>query len=129
VVLQHVAGGAGLLVEGGAGADADVLGHGDLHGVDVVGVPDRLEQRVGEAQRQQVLDRLLAQVVVDPEDVLRAEDAVDQGVELLGRGEVVPERLLHDDPPPAARLGRCRPCPVRCICLSTSGKAAGGMDR
>ena len=33
-------------------------------------VPHRLEQRVGEAQRQDVLDRLLAQVVVDAEHVL-----------------------------------------------------------
>ena len=71
VVLQHVAGGAGRVVERRAAADADVLGHRDLHRVDVVGVPDRLEQLVGEAQRQQVLDGLLAQVVVDAEDVLR----------------------------------------------------------
>ena len=104
MVLQDVAGGAGLLVEAGATADADVLGHRDLHGVDVVTVPDRLEQRVGEAQRQQVLDRLLAQVVVDAEDVPGGEDVVDQVVELLGRRQVVPERLLDDDPAPAARL-------------------------
>ena len=71
VVLQHVAGRAGLVVEAGPAADADVLGHGDLHRVDEVAVPHRLEQLVGEAQRQEVLDRLLAQVVVDAEDVLR----------------------------------------------------------
>ena len=59
---------------------------------------------VGEAQRQQVLDRLLAEVVVDPEDVLRGEDVVDEVVERLGRRQVVAERLLDDDPPPAARL-------------------------
>ena len=104
VVLQHVAGGAGGVVEAGPGADADVLGHGDLHRVDVLGVPHRLEQGVGEAQRQDVLDRLLAQVVVDAEDVLRGEHVVDQVVELLGRGQVVAERLLHHDPPPAAGL-------------------------
>ena len=67
MVLDHVAGGADAVVVAGAAADADVLGHGDLHVVDVVAVPDRLEQLVGEAQRQHVLDGLLAQVVVDPE--------------------------------------------------------------
>ena len=45
VVLDHVAGGADAVVVAGPAADADVLGHGDLHVVDVVGVPDRLEQR------------------------------------------------------------------------------------
>ena len=93
-----------LLVEGGPAPDADVLGHRDLHGVDVVGVPDRLEQRVGEAQREQVLDRLLAQVVVDPEDVPGGEHVVDEPVQRLRRGEVVAERLLHDDASPALRL-------------------------
>ena len=72
VVLDHVARGADAVVVAGAAADADVLGHGDLHVVDVVGVPDRLEHGVGEAHRQDVLDRLLAEVVVDPEDRARA---------------------------------------------------------
>ena len=77
VVLDDVAGGADAVVVARAAADADVLGHGDLHVVDVVGVPDRLEHLVGEAQRQQVLDRLLAQVVVDPEHRVGREDALD----------------------------------------------------
>ena len=65
-LLDDVARGADAVVVAGAAADADVLGHRDLHVVDVVAVPDRLEHRVGEAQGQQVLDRLLAEVVVDP---------------------------------------------------------------
>ena len=45
VVLDDVARGADAVVVAGAAADADVLGHGDLHVVDVVGVPERLEHR------------------------------------------------------------------------------------
>ena len=67
-----------------------------------MGVPQRLEQLVGRAQRQDVLNRLLAQVVVDPEHVVGGEDLVDQRVELAAGGEVVAERLLDDDPAPAA---------------------------
>ena len=104
VVLQHVAGGAGGVVEAGPGADADVLGHGDLHRVDVLGVPQRLEQVVREAQRHDVLDGLLAQVVVDAEHVVAGEDVVDQVVERLGGRQVGAERLLHHHPPPAAGL-------------------------
>ena len=82
---DHVAVGAGLLVEAGAVVDRERLGHVDLHVVDVVAVPDRLEHAVGEAQRDQVLDRLAAEEVVDPEDALLGEDAVDERVELDAR--------------------------------------------
>ena len=85
VVLDHVAGGADAVVVAGPAADADVLGHRDLHVVDVVGVPDRLEHLVGEPHRQDVLDRLLAEVVVDPEDRLRRETDVDRASVELAR--------------------------------------------
>ena len=100
VVLDHVAGGADAVVVAGAAADADVLGHGDLHVVDVVGVPERLEHLVGEPHRQDVLHRLLPEVVVDPEDRLRREGLGQGGLELLGRLEVVPEGLLDHHPTP-----------------------------
>ena len=69
VVLEDVADRAGLLVERGAPLDAERLGDGDLHVVDELAVPDRLEDAVREPQRQHVLDRLLAEVVVDAEDL------------------------------------------------------------
>ena len=69
VVLHHVAQRAGLLVIAGARADAFFLRHRDLHVVDVPLVEQRLEDAVGEAQHQDVLDGLLAEVVVDPVDL------------------------------------------------------------
>ncbi len=74
VVLDQIAQRAGAVVVVGARADAEVLGGGDLHAVDVVAVPQRLEHAVGEAERQHVLDRLLAQVVVDAVDLRLVED-------------------------------------------------------
>ena len=68
VVLDHVADRAGLFVEGAPTLHAEDLGHRDLHALDAIAVPDRLEELVGEPERQDVEDRLLAQVVVDPED-------------------------------------------------------------
>ena len=53
--------------------DAELLGHGDLDVVDVAAVPDGLEDGVAEAQRQDVLHRLFAQVVVDAEDLVLVE--------------------------------------------------------
>ena len=79
VVLHHVAHDAGRVVELPAPLDADLLGHRDLHVVDVLAVPQRLEDRVAEAEHQDVLDRLLAEVVVDAEALALVEDARPPG--------------------------------------------------
>jgi len=63
---DHVPVGAGVIVEVGASVDRERLGHVDLYVGDVLVVPDRLEQAVGEPEGQDVVDRLLAQEVVDP---------------------------------------------------------------
>ena len=85
VVLHDVAQRAGLVVELAAALDADRLGHRDLHAVDVAAVPDRLEQAVAEAEDGEVLDRLLAEVMVDPIDLVLVEDLGDLAVQGAGR--------------------------------------------
>ena len=98
------------LVELAAPLDADRLRSGDLDVVDVLAIPQRLEQAVGKAQRHDVLDRLLAEEMVHPIDLMLLQRLQDRGVERLGRGQVMAERLLDDDPPPlSVLLGR--PCP------------------
>ena len=101
MVLEDVANRPGRLVEAGAALDPDRLGDRDLNVVDELPVPDRFEDAVREAQGQHVLHRLLAEVVVDPEDLVLSEPAVQQVVQLARRREVVAERLLHDQPHPA----------------------------
>ena len=98
MVLDEVSQGTRTLVVPGAAADATVLGRGDLDAVDKVAVPDRLEQRVGKAQCDQVLNRLLAEVVVDPEHLGLVEHAQHLPIQRAGRLEVVPERLFDHDP-------------------------------
>ncbi len=89
--------------------DADRLGDGELDVVDVVLVPQRLEDAVGEAEGEQVLHRLLAEVMVDAVDLLLRPVGQQLAVELDGRGEVVAEGLLDDEsrPPlgPVAETG------------------------
>ena len=86
MVLQHVADGAGLLVVRSPALHAERLGDRDLQVVDGVAVPHTLEERVGEAENQDVLDRFLAQEVVDPEDLGLVEHAAKDGVELFDFG-------------------------------------------
>ena len=51
MILDHVADGAGLVVEGASALDAEVLGHGDLHALDVVAVPERLEEALAKRKK------------------------------------------------------------------------------
>ena len=78
---DHVAIGAGLLVEGDAVADIERLGHVDLHVVDEIAVPDRLKETIGEAEGEDVLRRLLAEEMVDAEDLILGEDRVQLAVQ------------------------------------------------
>ena len=102
---DHVAVRAGRLVEPDALLERQRLGHVDLHVVDVVAVPDRLEQAVGEAEGEDVLRRLLAEEVVDAEDLALVERLVQRGVQPPGAGQVGAERLLHDDPAALDEVG------------------------
>jgi hypothetical protein len=81
VVLHHVAQGARGLVIAPAPFDTERLGRRYLDVVDVVATPDGFEDGVREAQREEVLDDLLAQEMVDAIDVLLYEVAGDVGVE------------------------------------------------
>ena len=73
---DHVAQGPGLLVVRPAVLHAQRLGGGDLHVVHVAPVPDGLEDAVGEAEHDDVLHRLLGQVVVDAVHLALVEDRV-----------------------------------------------------
>ncbi len=97
MVLDHVAHLPSLVVIAGTGFQADRLGHRDLDVVDVAAGPGALEQRVGEAQHQEVLDRFLAEIMVDPVGAVLRQDARDGVVDLARRGEIAAQRLFKDD--------------------------------
>ena len=80
-----------------ASFNAQRLGDGDLHVIDVRVVPQRLEQDVGETKRHEVLHRLLAEVVIDAEDISLEENRADHIVDGRGAVAIFPDRLLYDD--------------------------------
>ena len=98
VVLHHVPERAGAVVIIAAALDPDGLGDRNLDVVDMRTVPQRFEQQVGEAQREQVLDRLLAQIMVDPERPLLGEGERNRVVDLAARLKIGPERLFERHP-------------------------------
>src|SRR5580704_8266755 len=70
--------------------------------IDVARIPDRLEDAVAEAEGEQILDGLLAEVMIDAIDLLLFKNLFDLGIERVRRFEIVPEGLFDDHAPPAA---------------------------
>jgi hypothetical protein len=105
VVLHDVAQGAHRVVEAAAVVHPEVLGHGDVDAADAVARPQRLEDGVGEAEEQDVHRRLLAQEMVDPQDLPFLEALAQFGVEGPGRRQVVAEGFLHHHPGVGGQAG------------------------
>ncbi len=106
MVLNHVAERAGMVVERAAAAlHAHRFGGGDLHVVDELPVHDRLEDRVAEAEGQQVLHGLLAQIVVDAVDLVLAEPLEDIRIQRPRGGQIVAKRFFDDHAPPTTFVG------------------------
>ena len=115
MVLDDVPKRAVLVVVATTALDPDLLGHGDLHVVDVATVPDGLEDRVAEAEYEQVLHRLLSQIMVDAIHLLLVERLAELLVERSGARKIGSKGLLDHDPceSPVALLGQTRPAQVR----------------
>src|SRR5678816_339978 len=67
MVLHHMADYTHLFVETSSALCTQSLGHCDL-ALDVVAVPYRLQKRVRKAEVEQILDRLFAEIMIDPEN-------------------------------------------------------------
>jgi hypothetical protein len=70
VILNHVADHTGALVVGATALDANGLRVGDLNVIDVLAIPDGLKDAIGKSKDHQVLNRLLAEIVVDSIDLI-----------------------------------------------------------
>ena len=86
-----------------ASLDPQLLRDRDLHALDMVAIPQRLEHRVREAENEQILNGLFAEVVVDAIDLRLVEVLVDELVQRLGRLQIATERLLDDEARPVFR--------------------------
>src|SRR5208282_1762317 len=97
MILDDIPDRSGLIVEAAAALDAEILRHSDLHALDVVAVPERLHEGVGEAEDDHVVYRTLPQVMINSENrgfiELPEKDLIQ-----MSRGlQIVTERLLNDD--------------------------------
>ena len=97
VVLHHVAQAASTFVERTAALHPEVLRQRDLHARHAVAIPYRFEERIGEAEIEDVHDRFLAQEVIDAEDCVVGKYLECHSIEFACRCQIAAERLLDDD--------------------------------
>src|SRR6266849_8893418 len=104
VILQYVAERSGLFIKWPPSLDTDGFRERKLYPVNVVPIPDRLEDSIAETKEENVLHRLFAEIVIDPKYLILRKDRVHIVIEFLGRCEIRSEWLLDHDPDPVASL-------------------------
>ena len=113
MIGHHVAQCASRLVKGSAPLYADRLRRCNLHVVDAVAIPHRLEDAIGETKSHDVLDCVLAEKVVDPENLILVQRPQDLRIQRARRIEAMSERLFDHHPAPEFGGRRSGPRPGR----------------
>jgi len=100
-----------------------ILHHRDGHMVNVAAVPDWLEKRIGKTERQHVLHRFLAQIVVNAENLGFLEIGGQNGIQSQGGIQVIADRFLDHE----ARNSRSRASPAWPRYFGISANMLGGV--
>mmetsp|Transcript_1197 Transcript_1197/g.3360 ORF Transcript_1197/g.3360 Transcript_1197/m.3360 type:complete len:441 (+) Transcript_1197:13-1335(+) len=101
MVLHDVADDADVVKVACAALDSEIFLEGDLDALDVVAVPDGLENGVGKPESHEVLHKLLPEVVIDAVGLVLGELLSDFDAHLRVRLGIAAEGLLDDDAGPA----------------------------
>ena len=96
MVLHHVSQGARAVIKVPSGAHPNGLGQGDLDIGNALSAPQGLKQGVAKAQGRQILNRGLAQVMVNAQGLPLREGRSHDLVDFLRAGQVVAQRLFED---------------------------------
>ena len=97
MVLDHVTECAIFIIIGPTVSNPFGLGHCDLDVVNREIVPQRLKERIGKSQGDQVLDGFLAQIVIDAEDALFGEDCAHRPIDHARTGQIPADGLFQHD--------------------------------
>ena len=74
MIGNHVAKRAGGFIEAAAMLYANGFGGSDLHVIDVVAIPQRLDDVVGETKDHQILNGLFSKIMIDAVNLVLGED-------------------------------------------------------
>ena len=76
VILQYVAERPGLFIKWPPSLDTVGFRERKLYPLNVVPIPDRLEDSIAETKEENVLHRLFAEIVIDPKYLILRKDRV-----------------------------------------------------
>src|SRR5450432_133768 len=110
VVLHHIANSARFFVVAATTLQAQILRDGDLYMVHIPSIPYGFKDAICQAEDQDILDRLFAEVMVDTEYLLLAEDLADLTVQFSRGSKVMAEWLFYNYTCPtfAVAIQSCR---------------------
>ena len=97
MILEHVANHTGTVVISAPMAHGDLFCDRDLYMVDVVAVPDRFENRIGEPEYQEILNGFFAEIVVDPKNLILRKYGSDRAIEFFCRLQVASDRFFQNE--------------------------------
>ena len=103
MVLQHVAHGAGVVVIVATAFHAHGFTYRDLHLLDMPRAPQRFEQRIAKAQRDEVLHTFLAKVVIGAVDAVFIKRLGHRIVDGNCAGQIFADGLFQHHPGTCAR--------------------------
>ena len=97
MVLHHVAQLTHSVVISPPPFDPHLFRNGNLNMIDTTLIPLGIDKAIGKSQHQKVLDRLLAQVMINPVDILLIDKLSQCFIDLSRRIEAFTNRLFKDD--------------------------------
>ena len=96
MIRHHVAERTCSFIKAATMLDADGFRGGDLDVVDVIAIPQRLDDVVGKTEDHDVLHSLFAEIVVDAVDLFFGQDLLQFLIELLRGFEIVSKGLFDN---------------------------------
>src|SRR5213593_166519 len=104
MVLDNIAQRTGALIILAAPFHANRLAHGNLDVVNKVAVPDWLQDSIRKAKKKNILDRFLAEIVIDSIDLVLVKDLVQLVIQFARGSQIAAEWFFDNDPRPSAAL-------------------------
>ena len=109
MIGNHVAKGAGAIVIIAAKLYSQFFSDSDLHVIHIAAVPHRLENSIGEAECENILNGLFTEIMIDAIDLVFVQNFANIVVQSHRGGQIVAERLLYHHTFPTRGIDICQP--------------------
>src|SRR5664279_4947276 len=97
MVLDHVSNRAAFVVNVASPGYTKGFRHRDLHVIDKMAIPYRFEKGIGKTKKIKILNRFLAEKMVDAENRSLGENGMQRSIQLSCRGQLATKRLFDND--------------------------------